>query len=56
MEGCGLDSYRSGQEVIAGSCKHANDPFGSIKGELNGDLHCVDIDYFYLYFIKFTRQ
>jgi hypothetical protein len=29
--GHGLDSSGSGQGQVAGSCKHGNDPLGSIK-------------------------
>jgi len=29
---CGLDASGSGQETVAGSCEHSNEPSGSIKG------------------------
>jgi hypothetical protein len=29
---CGMDSYGSRQEPVAGSCEHNNEPLGSIKG------------------------
>jgi len=32
MGGCGLDSSGSGQELVAGSCEHGNEPSGSMKG------------------------
>jgi hypothetical protein len=32
---CGLDASRSGQEQVAGSCEHENEPSSSIKGYLS---------------------
>jgi hypothetical protein len=32
MEGCGLDSSGSEYGPVAGSCKHGDEPSGSIKG------------------------
>jgi hypothetical protein len=29
---CGLDASGSGQRQVAGSCKHDNEPSGSMKG------------------------
>jgi hypothetical protein len=29
---CGLDSSGSGQDTVAGSCEHGNEPSDSLKG------------------------
>jgi len=31
MTSCGLDASAPGQEPVAGSCEHGNEPSGSIK-------------------------
>jgi hypothetical protein len=36
MEMCGLDASGSGQEQVAGSCKHGNESSVSTKG---GEFH-----------------